>query len=476
MAYRELSESRLSGYLAGLPEIAARLGSRQALWQIRKIAVSELSTVFLVESPSGDLCVKQARPVAQDLGGGAPLSLERAGFEQAALTLYARFAPGLVPRVLHYDFELALLVLERLNPHLTLRQGLIKGRVYPRLAEQIARFLAETLFRTSDLAIPAAEKKERIAFFCANDEICRLTEHLAFTEPYAHAERSHWTRPELDDLARAIHQDNALKRAIAVLKLKFMAGPQALIYGNLHTGSIMITETDTKVIDPAFAFFGPIGFDLGSLLGHLLMSYFSQAGHAPADAPRGSYERWLAGTVQQVWEGFHDRFLGLWRSAHAGDAYPSALFEGPGGAESLREAQREYMRRIFEDTLRFAGVAIVRAILGRHHVADFERIEVARAPRRLRAQRASAGARADQGRPLRRRSRRGDGGRGPAPRRRHAGRMSDASATEGPSRADLRASFESCRRGRGPQSSSWIVTWVHCWAIWVRSGLVARNS
>ena len=374
MTYRELSESRLSGYLAGLPEIAARLGSRQALWQIRKIAASELSTVFLVESPAGDLCVKQARPATQDLGGSWPLSLERAGFEQAALTLHARFVPGLVPRVLHYNSELALLVLERLNPHITLRQGLIKGRVYPRLAEQIAKFLAETLFRTSDLAIPAAEKKERIAFFCANDEICRLTEHLAFTEPYAHAGRSRW-RPELDDLARAIHLDNALKRAVAVLKLKFMAGPQALIHGNLHTGSIMVTETDTKVIDPAFAFFGPIGFDLGSLIGHLLMGYFSQAGHAPADAPRGSYERWLDGTVQQVWQGFHDRFLGLWRGAHAGDAYPSALFEGPGGAESLREAQREYLRRIFEDTLRFAGVAIVRAILGRHHVADFERIE-----------------------------------------------------------------------------------------------------
>ena len=62
MGYRELSESRLSGYLASLPEIAARLGSRQALWQIRKVAASELSTVFVVEGPAGDLCVKQALP------------------------------------------------------------------------------------------------------------------------------------------------------------------------------------------------------------------------------------------------------------------------------------------------------------------------------------------------------------------------------------------------------------------------------
>jgi 5-methylthioribose kinase len=375
MSYRELSESRLSGYLASLPEIAARLGSRQALWQIRKVAASELSTVFVVEGPAGDLCVKQARPSTQDLGGSCRLSPERAGFEEAALTLYGRFVPGLAPRVLHYDSELALLVLERLNPHLRLREGLIKGRVYPRFAEQIARFLAETLFRTSDLALPAAEKKERIAFFYANHEIGRVTEHLALTEPYANADQNRWMAPELDGLARAIQEDHLLKRAVAVLKLKFLAEPQALIHGNLHTGSVMVTETDTKVIDPAFAFFGPIGFDVGSLIGHLLIGYFSQPGHAPADAPRSSYERWIGEAVQQVWQGFHDRFLGLWRSAHGGDAYPIALFERPGGAESLREAQRAYLRGIFEDALRFAGVAIVRATLGRHHVADFERIE-----------------------------------------------------------------------------------------------------
>ena len=154
-----------------------------------------------------------------------------------------------------------------------------------------------------------------------------------------------------------------------------MAEPQALLHGNLHTGSVMASETDTKVIDPAFAAFGPIGFDVGSLIGHLLLSYFSQPGHALPNAPRTSYERWIAETVSAVWQGFHDRFLGLWRSAHGGDAYPPALFAGERGAESLREVQRDHMRQIFEDTLRFAGAEIIRFTLGRHHLRDFEQIE-----------------------------------------------------------------------------------------------------
>jgi 5-methylthioribose kinase len=385
MAYREKSESRLGGYLASLPEIAARLGSRQALWQIRQVRASELNAVFVVEGPAGDVCVKQALPSTQELGGRTALPLERSGYEQAALTLQARFVPGLVPRVLHYDAELSLMVLERLEPHLTLREGLIRGQIYPRFAEQIARFLAETLFRTSDLALPAAEKKERIAFFYAHDEVGRLTEYLAFTEPYMAAGRNRWTAPELDDLAQAIRADADLKRAISRLKLRFMAEPQALIHGNLHTGSVMVTETDTKVIDPAFAAFGPIGFDVGCLIGHLLLAWFSQPGLAAPDAPRTACEDWLAETVGAVWQGFHDRFLGLWRSAHGGDAYPLALFTGESGAESLRQAQRDHMRRIFEDTLRFAGAEIVRGILGRHHAREFA--QIAERPRRAAAER-----------------------------------------------------------------------------------------
>jgi 5-methylthioribose kinase len=374
-AYREMTESRLGSYLASLPEISALLGGPPQLWQIRKIAASELSAVFIAEGPTGEVCIKQALPCSLDLDGDWRLPLERIGFEEAALTLYARFASGLVPRVLHYDSEQSLLILERLHPHVTLRRGMIKGTVYPRFAEQIGRFLGETLFRTSDLAMPAIEKKERIAFFCANAEIGRLAEHLGLTEPYVEAPENRWTTPELDDLAGEIRGDEALKRAVSALKQNFLAEPQALIHGNLDTGSVLVTETDTKVIDPVCAFFGPIGFDPGTLIGHLLIGYFSQRGHAPSHAPRSTYERWLAGTVQQVWQGFHDRFLDLWRSAHAGDAYSGALFAGPSGAESLRTAQNEYMRRIFEDTLRFAGATIIRATLGRRHVADFEQID-----------------------------------------------------------------------------------------------------
>ncbi len=373
--YREMTENRLSGYLAGLPDIAARLGGRQNHWQIEEVSASDLSIVFVVEGPAGAICVKQAVVAGGPFGGRAALSLERMKFEEAALTLYGRLTPGLVPRVLHFDSQLALIIMERLHPHGLVRRGMIEGRIYPRFVEQISKFLAQSLFLTSDLGVPSDEKRERMALFLANVEPCRLTEALMFTEPYMVSESNRWTAPQLDDLAEAVRDDAELVRAVSALKFKFLTETQALLHGNLQPGSIMASDVDVKVLAPAFACYGPMGFDLGTLLGHVLLAYFSQAGHAAEDEPRLGYEAWLLDAVERIWRGFEERFLGLWRSAHAGDAYPESLFKGPDGQECLRQIQAEFMRRVFEDTLRFAGAVLICRTLGQIHVPELEEIE-----------------------------------------------------------------------------------------------------
>ncbi|HET6519859.1 MAG TPA: hypothetical protein VFG47_08560, partial [Geminicoccaceae bacterium] len=105
-----------------------------------------------------------------------------------------------------------------------------------------------------------------------------------------------------------------------------------------------------------------------------LMNYFSQDGHAKqAGTSREDYQGWVLDTAEQVWTGFHDRFLALWNEHHTGDAYPDPLFEGQ--PESLKQAQAAYMRALFEDSLGFAGAAMIRRTLGLAHNIDFEWIE-----------------------------------------------------------------------------------------------------
>ncbi|MGH6944688.1 MAG: S-methyl-5-thioribose kinase [Geminicoccaceae bacterium] len=372
--YRPLDVTNVADYLAGLPA-ADRLGGSPSEWRVEEVGDGNLNLVFIVEGPKAGLCVKQALPYVRLVGESWPLPLERAFFEHEALVIEERCTGrGLVPAVHHYDRKLYLTVMERLHPHIIMRRGMIQAIVYPRFAEHAAEFTAKSLFLTSDLALPAGEKKKLMATFCANVELCRITEDLIFTEPYMVAANNRWTSPQLDGAAAAIRADAALKRAISRLKVKFLSEAAALIHGDLHTGSIMVTETDTKFIDPEFAFFGPMGFDVGKLIGNLLMSYFSQDGHAAqTGTSRTHYQAWVLETAETLWSGFRERFLELWNEHHAGDAYPEPLFAGQ--PQSLEEAQTAYMRGLFEDSLGFAAASMIRRTLGLAHNIDFERIE-----------------------------------------------------------------------------------------------------
>jgi 5-methylthioribose kinase len=376
--YRILREADLRDYFAQLPAVCAQLGGPPAAWSISEVGDGNLNLVFMVRGTSGGIAVKQALPYVRLVGESWPLPLSRSHYEHQALTLQARLAPGLVPAVLHHDEALALIAMQLLEPHIIMRKGLIFGTSYPRFVEDITTYLARTLFFTSDLAVPAATKKEGIAAFAGNHALCKITEDLIFTDPYRAAEQNRWTSPWLDATAARFRADMDAHVAISRLKLKFLNAPEALIHGDLHTGSIMVTESETRVIDPEFAFYGPMGFDLGAVIGNLIMAYLASAGHKRSPGERRAFEAWLGETIESVWGEFSRKFVELWRAEAQGDAYPAALFKGEGGAARLEAERQAYMARLFQDTVGFAAAKIIRRILGLAHNIDFEWIEDAR--------------------------------------------------------------------------------------------------
>ena len=373
--YRILADSALRDYLGRLPAIAARLGGLPEAWSVTEVGDGNLNLVFIVKGPSGGIAVKQALPYVRLVGDSWPLPLSRAHYEHLALTHQARLAPGLVPAVLHHDETLALTAMELLEPHIIMRKGLVAGTCYPRFVEDITTFMARTLFLSSDLAVPAAQKKEGIAAFAGNHALCKITEDLIFTDPYRKAEQNRWTQPYLDATAARFREDLDLHVAISRLKLKFMSSPEALIHGDLHTGSIMVTENETKVIDPEFAFYGPMGFDVGAIIANLLMAYFASDGHERELSERQAFETWVLHAIETVWTEFAGKFLALWRSEAKGDAYPAILFEGAAGAARLERERQGYLNRLFQDTVGFAAAKTIRRILGLAHNIDFELIE-----------------------------------------------------------------------------------------------------
>ncbi len=373
--YAALGEDSVAAYLAGYPEIAGRLGGAETDWSVTEVGDGNLNLVFIVTGPAGGVCVKQSLPYVRLVGEGWPMPLERAFFEYRCLSEHGAHVGPLIPEVYHYDPLRFTIVMELLTPHISMRRGMIEAVRYPHFADHISTYLARSLFFTSDLAMPAGDKKQLMKVFCDNTELCKITEDLIFTDPYRVHERNRWTSPQLDGIAGAFRQDAELKLAVSRLKLKFVSSAEALLHGDLHTGSVMVTEQDSRVIDSEFAFFGPMGFDVGAVIGNLLLNYFSQDGHATPGGPRDAYQDWVLETTEQVWTEFERKFLALWAEHGTGDAYPADLFADETARTALAAEREAFMRRLFADTLGFGAAKMIRRILGLAHNIDLEWIE-----------------------------------------------------------------------------------------------------
>jgi 5-methylthioribose kinase len=351
--------------------IGEQIGGAPDSWTIDEIGDGNVNMIFRLAGPNGQVLLKQAVPYLRCVGESWPLSLRRNFFERKALEAHATYAPQYLPRVLAFDETSASMVMEFLGDHIILRKGVMRGIRYPNFAEHITDYMAKTLFFTSDLFLPAGQKKEHMQLFCENVDLCKITEDLIFTDPYRVADKNRWTTPELDSIAKSFAEDAELKVAITELKAKFLTSAQALIHGDLHTGSIMVNQSETKVIDPEFAFYGPMGFDVGLLLANFFLAYYSQAGLGcnPLE-----YEGWLLEQAEQIWCKFERKFSALWDEHLDGDYLPARLLTAETRSQVINRVRADYLARLFDDSLRFAASEMIRRILGLAHVADMDEI------------------------------------------------------------------------------------------------------
>ena len=65
---------------------------------------------------------------------------------------------------------------------------------------------------------------------------------VIFTDPYYAAPHNRHNSPALDEAVMALRSDADMKRAASLAKAKFLEQRQALLHGDLHTGSCMVTQ------------------------------------------------------------------------------------------------------------------------------------------------------------------------------------------------------------------------------------------
>ncbi|MFD5271679.1 S-methyl-5-thioribose kinase [Streptomyces sp. NPDC058335] len=348
MGYRILETDDIPGYLR-----------ERGHWEdvddihVREVSDGNMNRVFLARSTDGtrSLAVKQALPWVRVAGPSWPMSPDRADAEARAYQQVAKVAPDKIPAILGYDPENHALVMEDMSDLEVLRTLLNEGAPYgPHTSARIGELVAQLSFTTSDFGMPSADRKALIAA-SVSPELCKITEDVVLSEPYVAHEHNHW-HPALDDLAAAFRADPALRTEVADLRHTFMTSAQALLHGDLHTGSVMVGTREgtpvVRVFDPEFSFVGPIGYDLGLYWANALVS-----------EERARALGTLADHADQLrlsWDAFETEFRRLWPT-RVDTFFDDAYLD-------------RFLHRVWTDAVGYAGTEIVRRVIGFAHLTD----------------------------------------------------------------------------------------------------------
>ena len=318
-----------------------------------EIGDGNINYVFRVRSlrDGRSVIVKQADKRLRS--SGRPLDIYRSRIE--ALQLESRLAPDYIPEVYHYDETMAALSMEDISAYRNLRKELLAGRIYGHLAENISTFLAQSLLPTTDLVLDRREKKRRVQFF-TNPELCDITEDLVLTEPYWNYKGRNIVTPGNEDFVRTfLYENDALHREVGRLRNGFMNNAQALLHGDLHTGSIFANEQGVKVIDPEFAFYGPMGYDIGNVIGNLFFSWANRCFTAPQDTAAA---RALEDTIRGVCDLTAEKL-----TARYDELVTFPLYRAEGFC-------RAYLDGVMADSYGYAGTEIIRRVVGDSKVME----------------------------------------------------------------------------------------------------------
>lgn len=325
----------------------------------KEIGDGNLNYIFrVVDEISGhSIIIKQSGPVAR-ISDEFKLSPDRNRIEYEILKLEEELAPGLVPKVYGYDPIMNCTVMDDLSDHQIMRKALMEFKTFPRFAQDISDFMVNTLLLTTDVVLDHKIKKDFVKNFI-NPELCEITEDLVYTEPFSdYKHRNDVFERNKEWVIEHIYNSNELRLETAKLKFEFMNHAQALVHGDLHTGSIFVKEDSTKVIDPEFAFFGPIGYDVGNVMANLIFAWVHSDAHQQIE-----HKQWLEDTIVETLDLFIEKFSRAW-DRHVAEFSAKTL--------GFKE---HYLATVLRDTAGVTGLELCRRIIGLAHVKDITSLQ-----------------------------------------------------------------------------------------------------
>lgn len=357
--YYELTIDTVADYV----QSKIKFFADDAIFESKEIGDGNLNLVFRIKDKKNNksLIVKQALPYVRAAGEDWPLDINRGAIETEVLKIHYELTGGLTPKVHGFDVDMYAVMMEDLYDYRIMRYGLLDYTTYPKFADQITDYLVRTLLLTSDVVMEHKKKKSMVKQFI-NPELCEITEQLVYTEPFRIGGRNDMEDFLVDFHRKEVVEDHELSLEVAKLKFDFMNNAQALLHGDLHTGSIFVNQDDTRVIDPEFAYYGPIAYDVGCLIANLIMNYISTLAFLEDGKQRQNHLDYLLTTIVDVTDLFTEKMLTKWD-----DVVTDEMAKSPGFKEW-------YVNDILVNSAGVVGCEMIRRTVGFAHVKDLDSI------------------------------------------------------------------------------------------------------
>lgn len=266
-----------------------------------EISGGNLNFSFRVQDASGkSVFVKQAPSFIKVFGPGEKLHRERMELEVKVYQewrqllgaeVYSRY----LPEIYHFDVSHMAFIMEFLDDFTLLDGNLNAGIADLGASTAIGRLLGILHARSHSSILPR-ERSQYLMEAFRNSKLREVQLEYVFSKAFRET--------EIQELRLKAVEDR-----IEQLKRKYKGEEEnnALLHGDLHPGSVMVSASSVKVIDPEFAIYGPPGHDLGSLLSGFVLASLALAAtgnaSAAAEVNRGAVAVWSSYALTLAEEG-----------------------------------------------------------------------------------------------------------------------------------------------------------------------------
>ncbi len=265
-----------------------------------------INFVFRVSDGDHSLIVKQSRKVDR-LGIGFPLDANRYRLEYRSMQIRHAIVPDLVPEVYYCDDENLVTITEDVSYLKISRFQLAKGVIYPKLADQIARYMAATQFYTSEYYLDAKVFRQLSVYFTNSTMRQIMDVGMFLTQVVPEDTVGKPLDPDFEVFSRRVCADPKVLLARQKLRHLFMSKGECLIHGDLHTSNIFAGPDECKVIDMEYTFCGPFAYDLGYFLANFLAQYETAVFRPfPDESARREYKAYCLSVIRDTYTRFCD--------------------------------------------------------------------------------------------------------------------------------------------------------------------------